>query len=108
MGVSLDTFDEEYGIHPRNKQTPSKRLALAGLNVGYGRREFPTNGPFPVFIDIAKLEEVIQIDITYDKAFLWNSTESEGFYVCFEPEVTECNNMNGKWKLVNNKTIFIL
>ena len=107
MGVSIDTYDSEFGIHPRNKRTPSKRLALAGLNIAYGKTEFPTNGPFPVSIDITKLEEVIQIDIAYDQSFLWNSTESEGFYICHESEVKECNNMNGKWKLVNHKMIFI-
>ena len=105
MGVSLDTYDAEYGIHPRNKQTPSKRMALAGLNVAYGRTEFPTNGPFPVSVDITRLEEDIQIDIAYDKPFLWNVTESEGFYICHESEVGDCNNMNGKWRLVSYKAI---
>ena len=26
----------------------AKRLAIAGLNVAYGRKNYPTGGPFPV------------------------------------------------------------
>ena len=35
MGVAADTYDEQSGIHPRNKQLTSGRLAIAGLNVAY-------------------------------------------------------------------------
>lgn len=52
MAVSLDTYDEETGVHPRNKVIPSKRLATAGLNIAYGLKEFPSNGPFPTIFDI--------------------------------------------------------
>ena len=101
MAVTLDTYDKESGIHPRNKQLPSKRLATAGLNVAYGLHQFPTNGPFPVLIDYKKLPNVIQIDISYDQLFVWNSTESEGFYTCTQPNPDSCNNFNfGLWKKV--------
>ena len=54
MGLALDTFDQESGIHPRNKQLASKRLAYAGLNVAYNL-DFPTNGPYPEVVDFDML-----------------------------------------------------
>ena len=56
MAVSFDTYDAESEIHPRNKEIPSQRLATAGLNVAYGLKEYPTNGPFPDFIDINQVQ----------------------------------------------------
>ena len=52
MAVSIDTFDRESGIHPRNKQLVSSRLATAGLNVAYGQTQYPTQGPFPSSIQV--------------------------------------------------------
>ena len=69
MGVAIDTYDEESGIHPRNKQLTSKRLAVAGLNVAYGMTDYPTNGPYPEVWNIVPLEDGIQVDILYDKPF---------------------------------------
>ena len=45
MAVSVDTYDEENGIHPRYKQIIGERLAYTGLNVAYGLEEFPERGP---------------------------------------------------------------
>ena len=104
MAVSLDTYDEETGIHPRNKQLPSKRLATSGLSVAYGLNQFPTNGPFPALIDMNLLSDGgMQIDITYDQPILWNPTETEGFYICLEENVSVCNRMSGKtlWQKVS-------
>ena len=104
MGVSLDTYDLEYNIHPRNKQLPCKRLATSGLNVAYGLKDYPTNGPFPIIIEHTTLSGGIQVDITYDQPFVWNATESEGFYICtqVDPENTgSCNSLGG-WKRVCN------
>ena len=47
MAVGMDTYDEESGIHPRNKQIIAERLCTAGANVAYGMTHYPTNGPFP-------------------------------------------------------------
>ena len=82
MGVAIDTYDKESGIHPRNKQLTTKRLAVAGLNVAYGLTDYPTNGPYPEVWNFVELEDEIQVDILYDKTFHWNVLESEGFYVC--------------------------
>ena len=103
MAISMDTYDEVGGIHPRNKQLPAKRLAIAGLNVAYGLTEFPTNGPFPTLLDVNQLANGIQIDISYDKPILWNSTETEGFYICLEAGVSACNTMSSKstWQKVS-------
>ena len=52
MAVAMDTFDEEIdhgrgGIHPMNKQVPSLRLAIAGMNVAYGFQDYDIGGPWP-------------------------------------------------------------
>ena len=54
MAVSLDTYDKDNGIHPRNKVIPSKRLASAGLNIAYGYQDFPFNGPFPAVMPVGQ------------------------------------------------------
>ena len=51
MSVTMDTFDEQSGIHPRNKQLAAKRLATAAMNVAYGDANYPSNGPFPTSIE---------------------------------------------------------
>ena len=105
MGVSLDTFDEETDIHPRNKQTPSRRLAVAGLKIAYNLKEFPYKGPSPVSVDVTMLDDKIRVDISYDEDFTWNPIESEGFYICKEPHYTICNEEPGFWHLVSNHRI---
>ena len=100
MGVALDTYDEESGIHPRNKQLVSGRLAVAGLNVAYGMNDFPTNGPFPDFWFFNQVEDGIQVGILYDQDFKWNPVESEGFYTCCLNSIDDCNNRNGAWDKV--------
>ena len=55
MAVAPDTYDRienklRGGIHPRNKQTPSLRLAIAGFNVAYGFTNYPTRGPWPMTV----------------------------------------------------------
>ena len=50
MAVALDTYDEQNGIHPRNKQLPAMRLAAAGLAVAYNtvpQNATYTRGPYP-------------------------------------------------------------
>ena len=101
MAVSLDTFDSQTGIHPRNKQLPCKRLSTAGLNVAYGLKDYPTNGPFPVDIKVEPLPDPngrLYVEITYDQPFTWNPTETEGFYVCTNSDLT--NFCNGGWQKV--------
>ncbi len=51
MSVTMDTYDEESGIHPRNKQLAAKRLATAAMNVAYGNVNYPSNGPIPINIE---------------------------------------------------------
>ena len=101
MGIAIDTYDEESGIHPRNKQLVSKRLAIAGLNVAYGISEYPTNGPFPIAWNFVFFENHVQVDILYDKTFIWNPVETEGFSVCCLKTTSDCNNRNGAWRKVN-------
>lgn len=104
MGVAIDTYDKESGIHPRNKQLTSKRLATAGLNVAYQMENFPSNGPYPQVWNFATLEDGIQVDIEYDLPFVWNPSESEGFYVCCQSSMELCNNMNGGWERVSYRS----
>ena len=101
MAVSLDTYDSQTGIHPRQKQIPCKRLATAGLNVAYGMKDYPTNGPFPTAIKVEPLPDPngrLYVEITYDQPFTWNPTETEGFYVCTISDLT--NFCNGGWQKV--------
>ena len=102
MGVAIDTYDKESGIHPRNKQLSSKRLALAGLNVAYGMSDYPTNGPFPQLWNFAQVENGYQVDIMYDKPFIWDVVESEGFYICCLDSIDECNSIDAAWEKVQH------
>ena len=106
MGVSLDTYDEKTPIHPRNKQLTCKRLAVSGLNIAYGMKEFPTNGPFPITFDFENVSSGIQISITYDQSFTWNVTETEGFYTCNEVDPGNCSLTDGLWKKVQKISVF--
>ena len=104
MGVAIDTYDKETGIHPRNKQLTSQRLALAGLNIAYGMTDYPTNGPFPESWNFVWLENGIQVDILYDKKFTWNVVESESFYVCLLGTAYYCNSLTSAWvKVISTK-----
>ena len=104
MGVALDTYDEENGIHPRNKQLVSKRLAIAGLNVAYGMLEYLTNGPFPEVWNVIPFGNgLVQVDILYDKTFMWNPIETNGFSICCLETISDCNNRNGAWKKVHTR-----
>ena len=105
MAVSLDTYDEENGIHPRNKQLPSKRLASAGLNVAYGLKDFPTNGPFPETVTFNQMDDSIQVDILIDQDFTWNDTETNGFRYCCSEDLTICNAHSGQWINVESVTL---
>ena len=97
MGVAIDTYDNESGIHPRNKQLSSKRLATSGLNIAYGMTDYPTNGPFPESWNSIRLNSGIQVDILYDKKFIWNVVEAEGFYYCLLGTAYICNQLPGAW-----------
>ena len=102
MAVAIDTFSNG-GIHPKNKQLPSKRLAISALNVVYGQKEYPTNGPFPEFWDISQIsEDLLAVDIFYGQHFTWNVLESEGFYVCCQESISDCNGEFG-WEKVRPK-----
>ena len=101
MGVSLDTYDEKTGIHPNNKQIPSKRLACSGLNVAYGLKDYPTNGPMPELVNFEPLEDSILVDLLMDQDFSWNDTETNGFAFCCSADLTECNNKEGQWTKVD-------
>ena len=102
MAVSFDTYDEEHGIHPHNKQIPSKRLACSALNVAYGMKDYPANGPFPEAIDFSQLDDFIQVDVLLDQDFRWNDTESNGFSYCCSSDLVECNSIEGQWTRVDS------
>ena len=103
MGVALDTYDKQNGIHPRNKQLSSKRLAIAALNVAYGQSsQFPSGGPFPTawVFDPNSENDGIDVTIDYDVDFDWAPVESEGFYVCCDQPTFELCKTNGNWEKV--------
>jgi hypothetical protein len=100
MSVSLDTYDEESGQHPRNKQLASKRLAIAALNVAYRKNEFPANGPFPKSIQFTPAGLVSKAaKIVYDKPIIFDVKEFAGFYFCCQADYLTCDGTNS-WKPV--------
>jgi len=79
MAVSVDTYDEENGIHPRYKQVVGERLATAGMNVAYGDESFPSQGP------IGQLGANFpngDYSLTYDQPFTYDDSELSGFFFC--------------------------
>jgi len=106
MSVSIDTYDEESGIHPRNKQLVSKRLATAGLNVAYGKTEFPTNGPFPNSIQFSSAALVSVAEIVYNEKIVFDVKEFGGFYFCCQADYLTCDDTNS-WKPVITLNFFL-
>ena len=86
MAVALDTFDADAPtgtVHPRYKQIVAERLSLAGLNIAYGRREYPTNGPFVQSINLTPLmQNDGLVTITYNQPIMYDNSEISGFYYC--------------------------
>ena len=99
MAVSLDTYDQESGIHPRNKQLVSQRLATSGLNVAYGKADYPTNGPLPKSIQFTSAGLFNFAEVTFDQQITFEEMESNGFYYCCEYNYQDCDPKNA-WKLV--------
>jgi len=105
MAVSIDTYDQQSGIHPRNKQLISKRLATAGLNIAYGKTEFPINGPFPESVHFSSSHVGIIAEIVYDQKIAFEVKEFGGFYFCCQADYLTCDDTNS-WTPV--KTLNIL
>ena len=61
MAMSIDTYDAESGIHPRNKRLVSERLSFSGLNLAYGKTNWPTNGPFPISVEFVPGKETVKL-----------------------------------------------
>ena len=93
MAVSIDTYDpipspaySNVGLHPRYKQVIAKRLAIAGMNVAYHDRSYPTNGPFPILITWVDGD----IQIKYDQEVDYRPSNSSHFFLCALP-LTSCD-----------------
>ena len=86
--VAMDTYDEESGIHPRNKQIIGERLSITGGLVAYGL-EGPLQGPVPDYVLTNSLEFIVEFEYDYDISY--NNEETSGFWVCCS-EFDECNN----------------
>ena len=84
----MDTYDEESGIHPRNKQIIGERLSITGGLVAYGL-EGPLQGPVPDYVLTNSLEFIVEFEYDYDISY--NNEETSGFWVCCS-EFDECNN----------------
>ena len=79
MAVAMDTYDEENGIHPRNKQIIGERLGIAGGNVAYGMDQNPTNGPFPA---MTLSQGLLVLDYPSTPGITYSNAEISGFYAC--------------------------
>ena len=86
MTVALDTYDSgspTETVHPRYKEIVAERLALSGMNIAYGRREYPTNGPYIQSINLTPLmNNEGLVTITYDQSITYDDSEITGFYYC--------------------------
>ncbi len=103
MAVSIDTYDEESGIHPRNKQLVCRRLAISGLNVAYGSTDHPSNGPFPKSVQFDTSGGLLNIaEIHFDEPINFDVKEQSGFYYCCQPDYQDCDKKNA-WTVVMSK-----
>ena len=80
-------------------QTVGERLAIAGLNVAYGRTEFPTNGPFLKSVTAkARADGSISAVVRFDQSFSYSPQEGKsGFYYCEEEDPTSCDDEAEFW-----------
>merc|ERR1719239_1464959 len=103
MAVSVDTYDEENGIHPRFKQVVGERLATAGMNVAYGVESFPSQGP------VVNLGEILangDHKLTYDQPFTYDNSELSGFFSCCgEPGFCRNSLRNADWPAVEKESV---
>merc|ERR1719167_1887189 len=100
MAVALDTYDEGHSVHPRYKQIVAERLAMAGLNVAYGMKTYPTNGPYIQSINLSSsVHNDGLVFITYDRNITYNDSELSGFYYCCS-DFEMCDDDN--WMEINN------
>ena len=130
MASAIDTFDEVNLVHPHFKrvckrhplghysserchhswhtwtlihtmQIVGERLAIAGMNVLYGQKQYPLRGPFPKEIMTKTSNDTIEATIIYDQPFVYNSKEITGFYLCCGMSLRDCNSRDGNWKEVS-------
>ena len=103
MAVAIDTYDPENGVHPRYKQIVGQRLAIAGMNVVYCDKNYPTNGPM---VTKADLIEGPILSLVYDQEISYNNEEKSGFYYCCWLDFNECNRgSNGHWVEIDKKLV---
>ena len=82
-------------------QVPAERLALAGLNMIYGKIEYPLGGPKLANFVIDKNKDGSKmVELRLDKAFTYNKKETNGFYLCCSVPFPQCDNSDGLWKKV--------
>ena len=101
MAVAMDTYDEEGGIHPRNKQIVGERLSIAGGNIAYGLTDNPTNGPFPT---VSSDGSALSLAYPSGPGITYDNTEISGFYVCCE-EYSTCDYANGRWSKIEKQYV---
>jgi len=101
MAVTIDTYDEGGGIHPRYKQIVGERLATVGMNIVYGDQSFPVNGPMISGTDV--LSGPV-LSLTYDQEITYNNNEISGFYYCCT-EYDECDQGNKNWLEVGKELV---
>ena len=88
MAVSVDTYDEENGIHPRYKAIVAERLATTGMNVAYNDDRFPSSGPQ---IKNVSNEREEGWTFTFTEDFFYNeAAEISGFYYCCDTDPEQC------------------
>ena len=96
-------------------QIIGSRLAISALNMAYGLKHYPLNGPFPMHISLIHLPDGgFTTTITYDCPLNYapelNHVMDSGFYACIGRRVDEdydqCDVIWDTWGKVNDILIF--
>ncbi|KAK2182434.1 hypothetical protein NP493_354g03011 [Ridgeia piscesae] len=99
MATAVDDtdFSSPHGpIHPRDKTTISKRLAVAGLTVAYGMDRGQFQGPFPSSYEISRTQATLTLMYDFNR-FKIQQRSSSGFEVCCSRDTVTLCPVDGNW-----------
>lgn len=78
-------------------------IPLGAMNMAYGFKQYPLNGPFPQVFSVIKAGKALSIE--YDKPFIYrNNTENSGFFYCCGLDIN-CESSNYTWPVLPKHVI---
>ena len=82
-------------------------MAIAGLNIVYNEVSYPTNGPFMGLVTSENQGDgTASISVQFDQPLTYDTSETNGFYVCCGVPYETCDTEDGLWQLVSNIVIY--